>query len=134
MTTNYKYALKTGLIVLALTVGACGSSSSSTGTGGKGGSTAGSGGSTAGSGGSTAGSGGSTAGSGGSTAGSGGSGGSTGVAGSDGGAPTDGGDGGGLTPAQINDMIINGPGAFGADYGTMINHAAPKVYSNGTCM
>jgi hypothetical protein len=61
-------------------------------------------------------------------AGSDGGAGTTGTAGSDGGTGTDG--GGGLT----NDQIINGPGAFGADYGMMLTHPTPKVYNAGTCM
>jgi len=111
MLTNHKFSLKAGFIVLALSLGACSSSSSTpnAGTGGKGGNA------------------GSTAGSGGGTAGTGG-GGTTGTAGSDGG--TAGGDGGTLTPAQINDMIINAPSTSG----TTINRAAPKTYNNGTCM
>ena len=121
MLTNYKFALKTGLIVLALSVGACGSSKNSTGTGGAGGHAGGS-------------------------AGSGGSGGSGGARPARAAArqarrarpvatavrtrrarrpaPTDGaGDGGSLTPAQENDMIINATGAFGTDYGITITRA-----------
>ena len=121
MLTNAKFTLKTGFIILALSLGAC-SSSNSTPNPGAAGSTAGS-----------DGGGGGTTG----TAGSDGGAGTTGAAGSDGGtdiAPTDGGgdtsEGGTLTPAQVNDMIINAT----STYGITITRAAPKVYSNGTCM
>lgn len=127
MLTNTKFSLKTGLIILALSLGACSSSSStpSPGTGGSGGSTAGSDGGAAGAGGTTG------------AAGADGGAGTTGAAGADGGTdvePTDGGgdtsEGGTLTPAQVNDMIINAT----STYGVTITRAAPKVYSNGTCM
>jgi hypothetical protein len=79
--------MKTGLVVLALTVGACSSSNNATtGTGGSGGST-GTGG---------------AAGTGG-----GGGGGGTGGSNPDGGGNSDGGTDAGPTAQQINDMIMN---------------------------
>ena len=78
--------MKAGLVVLALSLGACSSSNnSSTGTGGTGGAT-GTGG----------------------VSGAGGSGGGTGGSNPDAGGNSDGGGGdGGLTAQQINDMIMN---------------------------
>ena len=134
MLTNYKVILKTGLIVLALSVGACGSSSNGTGSGGKGGS-----GGASGSGGAAGGTaGGGVAGSGGTTgaAGTDGGAGSQGVGGTDGGAMTeagsDTGEAGAQTPEQIHDNLINGAPAPGTT-AIPITRAAPKVYSNGTC-
>jgi hypothetical protein len=133
MLTNSKTILKTGLIILALSFGACSSSSGSGGTAGKGG-TAGAGGGTAGATG-TAGADGGTAGATG-TAGAdgGGAGAEGGVAGSDGGtdATTDSSEAGAMTPEQIHDALINAPVAAGTTAIT-ITRAAPKTYSNGTC-
>jgi hypothetical protein len=133
MLTNSKTILKTGLIVLALSFGACGSSSSGGGTAGKGGTAGADGGGTAGAT-ATAGAGGGTAGATGTAGADGGGAGADGSAGSDGSADAtaDAGEAGALTPEQIHDALINAPVATGTT-AIAITRAAPKTYSNGTC-